>query len=97
MDDNQEEFYCCREQEGMDDWVAVRTEQARAQQEVVRARVKETVRVQQLRTQQAEAEVEFQQSIWSSIQQSKDILDTKIALIRRLIVRVFEKKTTTRK
>ena len=24
MDDNQEDFYCCREQEGMDYWVVVR-------------------------------------------------------------------------
>ena len=52
MDDNQEEFYCCREQEGMDDWVVVR----------VGAKATVSVRAQQIRTQQAEAEVEIQQS-----------------------------------
>ena len=87
----------------MDDWVAastgardrvkaraiVRTHQARAQQEAVR--------VQQIRTQQAEVGVEFQQSRWSSTQQSEDKLDQEIELIRRLMVRVSEKKVAARK
>ena len=52
MDENQEEFYCCREQEGMNDWVEDRA----------------AVRTEKLRTQQVEAEVEVQKSRWSSIQ-----------------------------
>ena len=97
MDDNQEEFYCCREQEGMDDWVAarigviaratVRTEQVRTEQ----------ARAQQIRTQQEEAEVEVQQSRWSSIQQSKDILDREIEFMRKLMVKVSQRKVKSEK
>lgn len=80
----------------MDDWVAVRA-RAKATVSVGAQKEKAAVRVQQIRTQQAEAGLEFQQSRWRSIQQLEDILDAEIALIRRLMVRVSEKKTAERK
>ena len=70
--------------------VAVRTEQVKFQQ--ARAQ-QEKARVQQVRTQQVEVEVEVQQSRWSNVQQSKDILDREIEFMRRLVVKLFEKKT----
>ena len=57
MDDNQEEFYCSIEQEGMDDWVvaraAIRTEQVRTKK--VKAGAKATTKVA-VRTEQAKAQ-----------------------------------------
>lgn len=112
MDENQEEFYCCREQEAVDDWVSVRdrakdivkgiaraavgTEQAKAKVKAgAKATTKVVVRVHQIRTQQVE--VEFQQSRWRSTQQSEDILDKEIEFMRRLMVKVSEKKAAVRK
>ena len=80
MDDDQEEFYCCREQEGMDDWVANRA----------------AVRTEKLRTQRAEVEVKVQKSRGSSIQQSEDMLDKEIEFMRKLMVKVSQRKTTRR-
>ena len=64
--EGKEEVFRCRRQEGMDDWVAVRTEWVRAQQ---------TTRNQQL----------------------GDLLDREIELIRRIMLKVSQRKTSARK
>ena len=75
---------------------SVRTQQVNAQQ--VSGRFQEVkVRVQQVGTQQVEAEVRIQQSRKSSIQQSEDKLDQEIELIRKLMVKVSQKKIAARK
>ena len=70
--DNQEEFFCYKKQEGMDDRVAA------------------TVRFQQ-------ASARVQQSRGNSIQQSEDILDREIEFMRRLMVKVSQKKIAATK
>ena len=102
MSDNQEKFYCCREQEGMDDWVAVRAG-ARATTRIQKVRVSmavrratdiaEEARTEQARAQQEKAAVRVQQI---GTQQSEDRLDREIELMRKLMVKVSQWKETTR-
>ena len=72
--EGREEVFHCRRQEGMDDWVAVRTEAS------IEARS------QQARAQQA-----------TRNQQSEELLDKEIKLIRNIMMKLSERKISVGK
>lgn len=83
----EEEVFCSRKQEGMDDWVAVKTEQVRTETSIEVRRQRVTVEIEKVKTEQA---VLAQQTARN--QQPGDLIDREIESIRRLMTKESRKK-----
>jgi len=83
--EDKEEVFCFKKQEGMDDWVKVNIEQVRTG-----ARIE--VKIERVRTEQA---VLAQYAARN--QQLEDSLDREIELIRKIMLKVSQRKTSARK